>query len=157
MPLPDAPWADWQHHQEWDMVGTRAQSFLFIYFAAAAVAIVYLHLPPCRFIAFAIGLLLAVLFVVTAVSVLSGRINTKGLLRDKAGGGFSGSRLQLLVVTVLGAAFYFPEIVHSMMADEELPTWVGWLLPAVGGSNGGYLAAKIYSQAFRGFQQTDAA
>src|SRR5215475_2847624 len=138
------------------MVGTRAQSFLFIYFAAAAVAIVYLHLPPCRFVAYSIGLLKAVLFIVTAFGVLSGRINTDGLLQDKAGCGFSGSRLQLLVVTVLGAAVYFSEILQSMPAGGELPAPPDWLLAALGTSNGGYLAAKIYSQAFRGLQQTDA-
>lgn len=96
-------------------------------------------------ILFLSGLLAIVIF-----RLLAGRINTRGLLQDKQTaktGNFSPGRLQLLIVTLGGAAFYFSEIVGA--ADTgALPPVPDELLLIAGGSNVTYLGGKIYSKFF---------
>jgi len=135
------------------MVGIRLQNILFGYFAAAAVTLVFFRVSPGQFLVYAIGIFLVIVMIVAVVGMLGGRIRTSGLLRDKATGKFSGSRMQLLVVTVLGAAFYAGEILQTMPAGATLPAPPDWLLAAVGASNGGYLGTKIYAHVFRGLGQ----
>ncbi len=97
-------------------------------------------------IAWFLGALLAVV----AFKLLAGRINTGGLLADKETGKFSPGRLQLLIVTLAGASFYFFEIVGA--ADTgTLPPVPDELLLIVGGSHVAYLGGKIYSRFFKTF------
>ena len=84
-------------------------------------------------------------FAVVVFKLLAGQINTRGLLKDKQNGAFSPGRLQLLVVTLGGAWFYFLKIVNT--ADSgALPPVPDELLVILGGSNAGYLGGKIYSK-----------
>ena len=95
------------------------------------------------FILFMSALLLVVVF-----KLLGGQINTRSLLEDKETGAFSPGRLQLLIVTLGGAMFYFFEIVG--VADPgTLPPVPAELLLIIGGSNVGYLGGKIYSKFFK--------
>lgn len=82
--------------------------------------------------------------------LLTGRINTDGLLRGKLGGArgkVSPERVQLLATT-LGAAMYYVLQASTTTKSGTLPeipqTW-----PAVvGGSNLLYLGGKAYSRFF---------
>ena len=96
-------------------------------------------------ILFLSGLLAIVIF-----RLLAGRINTRGLLEDKRAGkpgNFSPGRLQLLIATFGGAAFYFSEIVGAAEAGV-MPPVPDELLLIVGVSNVAYLGGKIYSKFF---------
>ena len=94
------------------------------------------------FILFMSALLLVVVF-----KLLGGQINTSGLLEDKETGTFSPGRLQLLIVTLGGASFYFFQIVG--VADTgTLPPIPAELLLIIGGSNIGYLSGKTYPKFF---------
>ena len=55
------------------------------------------------------------LLLVVAFKLLSGQINTRGLLEDKETGTFSPGRLQLLILTLGGASFYFFQIKELKM------------------------------------------
>jgi hypothetical protein len=78
-----------------------------------------------------------------AYQMLTGRINTSGLLDDKlTGRRFSPERLQLLIITVGGALFYLVQVIHS---SGSLPPLPHELLLVLGGSNALYLGAKTAS------------
>ena len=95
------------------------------------------------FILFMSALLLVVVF-----KLLGSQINTSGLLADKETGTFSPGRLQLLIVTLGGASFYFFQIIG--VADTgTLPPVPAELLLIIGGSNVGYLSGKTYSKFFK--------
>jgi len=86
---------------------------------------------------FLVGLLLVVGF-----RLLTGKINTRGLIRDKITGQLSPGRIQLLIMTIGGAAYYGFQIVSQTppYGFPELPPEVLYL---VGGSNAAYLAGKM--------------
>lgn len=92
-------------------------------------------------------LFLSALLAIVIFKLLAGQINTRGLLEDKETGNFSPGRLQLLIVTLGGASFYFFEIV-SVADTGTLPTVPEELLLIAGGSNVAYLGGKIYSRFF---------
>lgn len=80
------------------------------------------------------------------VQMLTGRISTRWLLYGRKNGEryFSPERIQLLVLTLGGAADYLLNVLQ--MPDlRSLPpvpqTWIGLL----GGSNGLYLLGKAYT------------
>ena len=85
---------------------------------------------------FLIGLTL-----VTGYQLISGAINTRGLLRDKLTGKFSSGRLQLLVVTIFGGLFYLYRVIQTP-EWQEIPQE---LLMTLGGSSAVYLGAKSVS------------
>ena len=90
------------------------------------------------------------LLAIVAFKLLAGRINTRGLLEDKKAGrtgNFSPGRLQLLIATLGGAAFYFSESVAAAETGAMPPVPDGLLL-IVGVSNVAYLGGKIYSRFF---------
>ena len=93
-------------------------------------------------------LLMSALLLVVVFKLLGGQINTRSLLEDKETGTFSPGRLQLLIVTLGGASFYFFEIVGAADTDT-LPPVPAELLLIIGGSNVGYLSEKIYSKFFK--------
>ena len=84
------------------------------------------------------------LIAIITFKLLAGRINTRGLLVDKATQKFSPGRLQLLLVTLGGASFYVLKIVDATNT-VEMPQVPEIFLLIVGGSNIGYLGGKIYS------------
>lgn len=90
-----------------------------------------------------IWIFLMVLAAVVAYQLLTGRINPRGLLRDKMGGrAFSPGRLQMLIVTV-GGALYYVVLVLSNTKTGEFPEVPKELLLALGGSQAFYLGGKL--------------
>ena len=93
------------------------------------------------FARYEIGIFLATLIAVVAYQLLTGRINTRGLLSEKTRnglGGVSPARVQLLLFTLAFAFYLLSEIVHS----HQFPTIdTKWLL-VLGGSHSIYLGGK---------------
>lgn len=89
------------------------------------------------------GLLLIGGFMVTlGYGMLNGRIRVRGLLCDKQTGALSPGRLQLLMLTLVGAGTYLGSIDAPSGALPEVPTE---LLALVGSSNLLYLTGKSRS------------
>jgi hypothetical protein len=87
-----------------------------------------------------IGLLLVVSF-----QLLTGQINTRGLLDEKAGkGNFSPAQLQLLLFTV-GAAFYYLLLVVDNPKPGTFPAVPNELVLILGGSHAFYQAGNLSS------------
>ncbi len=93
------------------------------------------------FARYEIGFFLGALIAVVAYQLLTGRINTRGLLSEKTRnglGGVSPARVQLLLFTLAFAFYLLSEIVHS----HQFPTIdTKWLL-VLGGSHSIYLGGK---------------
>lgn len=87
------------------------------------------------------------LFATVFYKMLSGDINTTGLFSDKVTGDLSPGRLQLVLVTIGGAAYYLVEVL-AFSDPGRLPPAPEPLLWVASGSNAGYLGGKWYS-AFR--------
>jgi hypothetical protein len=96
------------------------------------------------FARYEIGFLLAALTAVVAYQILTGRINTRGLLSEKTKNGVEGisaARVQLLMFTVAMAFYVLSQIVKS----GQFPTIeTKWLL-ILGGSHSVYLGGKSLS------------
>lgn len=88
---------------------------------------------------------IAVLALTIAIQLLTGKINMRGLLRDRRDGQLSPGRIQLLVVTLTGSLSYFAQAIH---AQGGLPAPSPELLLALGGSHALYLTGK-FGSAFR--------
>ena len=74
--------------------------------------------------------------------MVTGAINTKGLLQDKgAGGGFSPARLQLLISTIVVAFYYLGQALSSTNTGK-FPTIPNEMLLVLGGSHTLYLGSK---------------
>ena len=73
--------------------------------------------------------------------LLTGGINTKGLLNDKVSGAYSPARLQLLLLT-LGGAAYYASLCYQAKAFVTVP---GPLVAALGGSNAFYVLNKFFA------------
>jgi hypothetical protein len=87
-------------------------------------------------------------FVLTALAatvayrLLTGRINTAGLLRDKVSGrAISPGRLQLLVVTLVVAVYFVAQVVEI----RRLPVVPREFMLGLGGSHLIYLGGKAYA------------
>ena len=90
-----------------------------------------------------IWIFLAVLAAVVAYQLLTGSINTRGLLRDKMKGrGFSPGRLQLLMATFAGA-FYYVLLIFANDTPGEFPPVPDSLVLILGGSHAFYLGGKL--------------
>lgn len=100
------------------------------------------------FVQLEIWLILGGLALVVAYKMLTGRINMRGLLDDKAAGGLSPGRVQLLVLTLAGAGYYLLLTVENGH-PTEFPEVPQELLALVGGSNLVYLGSKVRSMLFR--------
>jgi hypothetical protein len=86
-------------------------------------------------------LALTVLAAIIAYRLLTGQINTRGLLRDKVGGrAISTGRLQLLVVTLLIMIYFVMEVLET----KKFPNMPQAFVLALGGSNLFYLGGKFY-------------
>ena len=84
---------------------------------------------------------LTALVVIIAYRLLTGQINTRGLLRDKVGGrAISPGRLQLLIVTLLIIIYY----VMKVLETKKFPNMPQEFVLALGGSNLVFLGGKFY-------------
>ena len=103
------------------------------------------------FIKYEAWLLLGGLAFVVGYRLLSGPINTAGLLRDKsAANDLSPVRVQLLLFTLLGAGSYLALTLDAIEAAKPaLPDVPDELLLLVGGSHAVYLGGKSYVKFFR--------
>lgn len=89
---------------------------------------------------------LALLLVTLFCFTLIGKINLKGLLKDKRNQKSSPGRIQLLVLTITGAGMYLMEVLSSQNVDSGmLPPVSSDLLAILGGSNVVYLSGKFLS------------
>ena len=85
------------------------------------------------------------LFTVGVVSILgfrllTGGINTNGLLNDKINGAYSPARLQLLLFT-LASAIYYAIQCYQAKASVSVPE----LAAILGGSNAFYVLRKFFA------------
>lgn len=98
------------------------------------------------FARYEIGFLLAALAAIIVYQLLTGRINTRGLLSDKAKSGvesFSPARMQLLMFTLAIAAYVLSKVVNSMATgDPQFPEIDPNMLVILGGSHAVFLGAK---------------
>jgi len=93
--------------------------------------------------------LLIGLIVIIAYRLLTGGINTTGLLLDKTGGrAVSPGRLQMLIVT-MSIAIYYLFIVFDNEKPGEFPDMPDQFLLALGGSHVLYLGGKLYGMFYR--------
>lgn len=93
------------------------------------------------FARYEIGFLLAALMAVVAFQILTGRINTRGLLSEKTEKGvlaISPARLQLLLFTLAFAFYVLSQVVKSRQFPEIETKW----LLILGGSHSVYLGGK---------------
>lgn len=86
----------------------------------------------------------ALLYWAIAYGLLTGRINTGGLLERKRGSGLDPGRLQALIVTLFLAGSLLTNL-GEMQGPHLVSLPSNWLLAALGGSHGLYLHRK-YSQ-----------
>ena len=86
---------------------------------------------------FLVGLLLVV-----AYQILTGRINMRGVFSDSISSGFSPGRVQLLVLALVGALYYFLKVARDPAKFPDVPAG---LLLIMGGSSSIYLGGKIRS------------
>jgi len=79
--------------------------------------------------------------------LLTGEINTRGVLRTKSPSGdheISPARVQLLLFTLAAAGTYLSEVLASL-GSGRLPEVPESLLAVLGGSNVFYLGTKAYA------------
>jgi hypothetical protein len=85
--------------------------------------------------------ILAGLILIVGLRMVTGKINTYGLITDKTTRKISPGRLQMLMVTLLIATYY----VVTVMQENKLPALSQEYLLALGGSHLFYLGGKSYS------------
>ena len=104
------------------------------------------------FLKWEMTLLLAGFALIIFCQILSGRINTNGLLEEKNGKGeLSWGRVQLLLFTFIFAFIYLFQVLDHPTQFPEIPQ--EWLL-LLGGSNLVYLGEKTYNLTFRGMPRS---
>jgi hypothetical protein len=85
---------------------------------------------------------------VVGCAFASGRIDTTGLLTDKQLGGLSQVRVQLLLLTIAGAAFYLSQVAIALSnGSPTLPDIPESWVKILGLSNGLYVGGKSVSVA----------
>ncbi len=84
--------------------------------------------------------LLLTLLAVVLYQMLTGRINTRGMLNDKATGKLSPGRVQLLFFTMFGGLYFLFKVIDNPAQFPEIPPEMLYLL---GGSNAAYLGGKL--------------
>jgi NADH:ubiquinone oxidoreductase subunit H len=94
-----------------------------------------------------IGLFLGGLAAIIFYQMLTGRINTSGLLQEKTGKGeLSWVRVQSLFFTFIFAVIYITQVVDH---PTQLPKVPQEMVALLGGSNLAYLGGKAYNLLFR--------
>jgi hypothetical protein len=94
------------------------------------------------FVRYEIWALIAGLLFIVGYQLLTGRINMKKLLFDKTTNRRSPGRVQLLMLTLVGALSY---LLMTVDDPNKLPKVPRELLLLIGGSNFVYLTGKVYS------------
>lgn len=102
-----------------------------------------MELSPADIIYFSTVAFVAVLAGLLGFKLLTGTMNTRGMLRSKITGRFAPERFLLLIVTLGGAAYYFSLALESL-DSQKLPPVPDLLLETIGGGNAFYVAGKIY-------------
>jgi uncharacterized membrane protein len=87
-----------------------------------------------------VGLFMAVLSALVAYKMLTGEINTVGLLSDKQTHEFSPARLQLLIATLFAGGYWFLKVLEP--GTTQVPDVPQDLLLLFGGSHTLYLGSK---------------
>jgi len=100
-----------------------------------------------RAIATEITLIIAALAGVVGYGLLTGRINLRGLLTDRAGGALNPSRIQMLVVTFGALVSYLGDVAALPPHASELPPVSQTLLLILGGSHAVHLASLFAGRA----------
>jgi|SRR5580700_6714210 hypothetical protein len=91
-----------------------------------------------------VQLFLLALFGIVAVQMLTGKINTKGLLCGKgADGSLSPERVQLLAATFAAAFEYLSKVLRNPTPTQLPDVPENWLL-LFGGSQALYLGRRLY-------------
>jgi hypothetical protein len=93
-----------------------------------------------------IGSLLAILGMIVAYQILTGRIHIQKMLFDKATGHFSPGRVQLLLLTLM-TVFY--QVLQVLKDPTEFPNIPQEALLVLFGGNLAYLGGKFYSSSPR--------
>lgn len=97
-----------------------------------------------QIIAWEVQLFLLALFGIVAVQILTGKINTKGLLYKKEGdGSISPERIQLLLATFAAAFEYLSKVLTNRTLTQLPDVPENWLL-LLGGSHALYLGRRLY-------------
>lgn len=92
-----------------------------------------------------VWVLLVALAVIIAYRMLTGSINTRGLLHDKgSGSGFSPARLQLLISTIAFGFYYIGQVVNNTQT-KGFPPVPNEMLMLLGGSHVFYLGTKGFA------------
>ena len=92
-----------------------------------------------------IWVLLVALAIIISYRMLTGSINTRGMLHDKGGGsGFSPARLQLLISTIAFAFYYIAQVVSNTQTGD-FPPVPNEMLLLLGGSHMFYLGTKGFA------------
>lgn len=89
---------------------------------------------------------LATLFGVVLLRILSGQINTRGLMGSSASAPIEPERLQALIVAIGIPVIYAAEVISAFRADPTLaalPDAPEWMLVGAAGSQVLYMAGKI--------------
>jgi hypothetical protein len=100
------------------------------------------------FLRYELWILLVGLLLIVGYQLLTGRINTDGLLSEKGTkGNFSPGRLQLLIFTIGVAFYYFLKVLEqpapTTLEEKTLPELPTEFLLILGGSNLFYLGSKL--------------
>ncbi len=94
------------------------------------------------FVRYEVDFMLVSLALIVVYQLLTGQINTARLLEDKGKTPqLSPERVQLLMVTLVGALFYLTQAVSH---PSQFPTLPRELLALLGGSNLLYLGGKAF-------------
>jgi hypothetical protein len=103
-----------------------------------------------KFTRYEIEFLLGGLAAVVAFQIITRRINTKGLLSDKASGAgnFSPARLQLLIFTLATAVYVLAQVMQSIAGGGQphFPEINPNVLVVLGASHALFLGAKAVPQ-----------
>lgn len=91
---------------------------------------------------FQIMAFMVILGLVLSVRLMNGKIGTKSVLSESNESSVAGSRVQLLLATILGAAFYVFSMIET--PSDTLPDAPAVLLAVIGVSNLGYLGKKAF-------------
>ncbi len=103
-----------------------------------------------KFAQLEIWFLLGGLALIVGYQMLTGKINTTGLLQDKEHKDLSPVRVQLLLFTLIGAGSYLALAVDMIETGApSLPTVPAELLLLLGGSQAVYLGGKSYLRYFQ--------
>lgn len=102
-----------------------------------------MKLSPADLTYYSTLVFVAVLSGLIGFKLLTGTINTRGMLQNKMTGKFEPERFLLLLMTLAGAAYYFSLALESL-GSQKMPPVPDLLLEIIGGSNALYLTGKTY-------------